>query len=205
MKRFVMICMAALLGLSVVCAQSKKEVKAAQKQAKAEAKALTKQGWILLESGTLEANLANQALKKANGLEEIVGTAENMRSTNLGKTVARNNALNEYAELQRSMLRARIVSEISAVNEDQVENLVAGYERLVAEEIKGEVRPSFTIYRNNKDGSVNVRSYFLVDQESAHKVRKRALELAMEESELRAKYGETISNFIDEGFNKLKD
>lgn len=205
MKRILMICMVALLGVSIVGAQSKKDVKAAKKQAKIEAKTLTKQGWVLLESGMLEKNLADQALRKTNGKDEIVGTAESMRSINMGKSVARNNALNEYAELQRSMLRARIVSELSAVNEDQVENLVAGYERLVAAEIRGEVRPSFTIYKTNKDGSVNVRSYFVIDQEAAHSARKRALELAMEESELRAKYGEKISSFIDEGFKKLKD
>lgn len=44
----------------------------------------------------------------------------------------------------------------------------------------------------------------LVDQEAASKARKRAMQLALEESELAHEYGNEISNFIDEGFNMLK-
>lgn len=127
-----------------------------------------------------------------------------MRSINLGKIKVRNEAMNEYAESAKSMIRGRITTDIRDIDESQVENLVSSYERLVLKEINGEVKSSYTLYRENKDGKYDVRGYFLVDLESASKARKRAMELALEESELAHKYGNEISNFIDEGFNKLK-
>lgn len=67
-------------------AQSKQEIKEAGKIAKTQAKQLSKEGWKLLESGTLESVLKAHALKKKSGdVEEIVGTANRMRSINLGK------------------------------------------------------------------------------------------------------------------------
>ena len=205
MKKILAFLMCSLLLSGVVSAQSKQEIKEAEKVAKVQAKQLSKDGWKLLESGTLESVLKNHYLKKKTAdVEEIVGTANRMRSINLGKTTARNNAMNEYAESAKSMIRGRITTDIRDIDESQVENLVSGYERLVLKEINGEVKSSYTLYKENKDGKYDVRGYFLVDQDSASKARKRAMELALEESELAHKYGNEISNFIDEGFNKLK-
>lgn len=205
MKKILSILLCSLIFSGVVCAQSKQEIKEAEKIAKTKAKQLSKEGWKLLESGTLETVLKALELKKMSGdVEEIVGTADKMRSINLGKTTARNNAINEYAESAKSMIRGRITTDIQDINEHQVENLVSGYERLVLKEINGEVKSVYTLYKENKDGKYDVRGYFLVDQEAASKARKRAMELALEESELAHKYGNEISNFIDEGFNKLK-
>ncbi len=205
MKKILSLLMCSLLFSGIVCAQSKQEIKSIEKVAKAQAKQLTKEGWKLLESGTLEAVLKAHLLKQKTGdVEEIVGTANKMRSINLGKTTARNNAMNEYAESAKSMIRGRITTDLRDIDENQVENLVSGYERLVLKEINGEVKSAYTLYKENKDGKYDVRGYFLVDLESASKARKRAMELALEESELAHKYGNEISNFIDEGFNKLK-
>lgn len=204
-KKILLVLMVCICGL-VVNAQTKKEVKDAVKTAKLEAKKLEKEGWKLLESGTLQSVLQAHYLKKNSGdVEEIVGTANNKISINLGKTTARNNVLNEYAERARSMVRGRITSDIRDVDENQVENLVGGYERMVLKEINGEVKPAYTLYKERKDGRYDVRGYFLVDQESASKARKRAMQLALEESELAHKYADQISSFIDEGFKKLKE
>jgi len=205
MKKILFLLICTLMFSGSMYAQSKQEIKEAEKVAKSQAKQLTKDGWKLLESGTLEAVLKTHCLKKKTAdVEEIVGTANKMRSINLGKTTARNNAMNEYAESAKSMIRGRITTDLRDIDENQVENLVSGYERLVLKEINGEVKSSYTLYRENKDGKYDVRGYFLVDLESASKARKRAMELALEESELAHKYGNEISNFIDEGFNKLK-
>lgn len=205
MKKILSLLICTLLFSGSMYAQSKQEIKEAEKIAKTQAKQLTKDGWKLLESGTLESVLKAHEMKKISGeIEEIVGTAIKMRSINLGKTTARNNAMNEYAESAKSMIRGRITTDLRDIDENQVENLVSGYERLVLKEINGEVKSAYTLYRENKDGKYDVRGYFIVDQESASKARKRAMEMALEESELAHKYGNEISNFIDEGFNKVK-
>lgn len=205
MKKILSLLICVLMFSGSMYAQSKQEIKEAGKIAKTQAKQLSKEGWKLLESGTLESVLKAHALKKKSGdVEEIVGTANRMRSINLGKTTARNNAMNEYAESAKSMIRGRIATDLRDIDENQVENLVSGYERMVLKEINGELKSAYTLYKENKDGKYDLRGYFLVDQEAASKARKRAMQLALEESELAHEYGNEISNFIDEGFNMLK-
>lgn len=206
MKKILSFVLCITMFAGVAYGQTKQEIKQAEKAAKSEAKTLAKEGWKLLETGSMEYVIKQQLLRKKTGdVEEIVGTANRMRSINLGKTTARNNAINEYAESAKAMVRGRITTEIRDIADDQVENLVGGYERLVLKEINGEVKSAYTLYKENKDGKYDVRGYFFVDQESASKARKRAMQLALEESELAHKYGNEISNFIDEGFNKLKN
>ncbi len=201
-----MLMLALTVGVFTVSAQTKQQKKMIAKSAKEQAKTLAKEGWVLLESGTMESVFYNLQVKTTvNGAQEIVGTAVGMRSPNLGKTTARNNALNEYAELAKTMVRGRLTSDLSDVAGEQMENLIAGYERLVLKEINGEVKPVCTLYRKNKDGKYDVRGYFVVDQDAASSARRRAMELAMEEAQLAQKYGNQISNFINEGFDNLKE
>ena len=197
MKKILIVLVAALVATAPVFAQSK----AALKSAKKAAKVATAEGYKLLESGDLVLRAAQHLDKVLAGAEEIVATADGKRSTNMAKTIARNNALNEYAEKARSIVKGRVTSEMTDVNDVQKENFVAAYERLVLSELKGEVKNSYTLVRHNaKTNTYDVKLYCLIDTEGAHKAHMNALKQAAEEQKIAQEYGTKISNWVNEGF-----
>ena len=197
MKKILFVLAAALVAFAPVSAQSKAAIKSAKKSAKV----AMAEGYTLLESGDMVYRMSMHLDKVYAGAEEITATAEGKRSTNLAKSIARNNALNEYAEKARSIVKGRVASEMSDLNDVQKENFVAAYERLVLSELKGEVKTSYTLVRENKkDNTVDVKLVCIIDTEGAHKAHMNELKQAAEEQKLAQEYGTKISNWINEGF-----
>ena len=201
MKRLLFIMVAAMIAISPVFAQTKRDVKSAKKEAKMAAKNLKKEGYRLLELGDLEMQLEDYLLKAKSGQKQIVGTAEGCMSINLAKTTALNNAINEYATMSGGMVKGRITSNTSSINGQQVDDIVAAYERLVLKEIKGEIQTCVTLVKESKK-KYDVRVYCLVDYDAAHAARMKAMRLALEELELTQEYGSAVSDWIDEGLTK---
>ena len=203
MKRLFLLLTCCLLATtSVAYAQISKESK---KAIKTNAKQFAKEGWTLDGTGTFTSVLTTHFEKLSTGTAvEFVGTSVDKRSINLGKATARNNAINEYAEYARSMVRARINTDLIDLNEEQRENFVAGYERLVIKELNGEITPSFFLYRRNSDGTYETRGFFIVDEAAAAKANKKALEDAAEEMGLARNYADKVSDFVNDGFKNLK-
>jgi len=200
MKKIVTIIVAALfIATTASFAQTQKEIKQVEKDAKKEAKEKEKEGWKLLEPGSLETMAKAHLLKSEYGnMNVIVGTANKKKSINLGKTTARTNAINEYADEEKSIMKGKIKNNIVDLDENQAENLVAGFERRVVMEIEGQLQLSYTLYKQNKDDSYDVQTIYLVDKEAEAKAKKQAMESALEEADLASKYGEAISKFINE-------
>lgn len=191
-----------LASPNVVNAQ--KLSKASKKIVKTNTKQLTKEKWILDGTGTINGKLTSHYLALDSGTAvEFTGTANDKRSLNLGKAIARNNAINEYVETTRSMVRARINTDITDINDEQRENFAAGYERLVVKELDGDIKPSFYIYRRNSDGTYEVRGFFIVDETKAAAASKRALAAAAEEVGLAIEYADKVSGFVNDGINNL--
>ena len=201
MKKLFSILIATIVAFSPVYAQTKKDAKTAKKEAKLAAKDLQREGYKLLELGDLQIQLEDYLLKAKSGQKQIVGTAEGCMSLNLAKTTALNNAINEYATMSGGMVKGRITSNTSSINGQQVDDIVAAYERLVLKEIKGEIQTCVTLVKETKK-KFDVRVYCLVDYDAAHAARMKAMRLALEELELTQKYGTEVSNWIDEGLNK---
>lgn len=209
MKKLMLVLAAfAMLCGTAVSAQevneiSKKDMKTIEKTAKSLAKKNIKEGWELVESTTMEEAVKEVLIAKKKGCQEIVGTAYGKKDMVVAKTGARNAAINEYVEYSKSMVTARINTDLQDISGQEVSNLIAGYERMVVKEINGELRPAYTIYKRNRD-KVDVKSYFIVDVDAAAAARERALKQAAEEAELAHKYGEDISKFVRDGFDTLK-
>lgn len=199
MKRIILVAVALVIAVSPVFAQSNREAKIAQKEAKLSAKQLTKDGFKLLELGDMTIQFEKYFLKANQGYKRIVGTADDCISINLGKTIALNNALVEYANETGGMVKGRVTSDASNVNGQQADNLVAAYERLVLKEIKGEVRTYVTLVREEKK-KFDVRIYCLVDTDAAHAAKMKAMEQAMEELNMTQEYGSKTSEWIGEGW-----
>lgn len=209
--------MVAALVLSANCttafaqdAQSKTSElleKKLKKEYKNKLKELKKQKWeIYGSSKTLDVALLTHYDKLAKGGEdayEVVGTATKFKSKNIGHQTAINNACNIYARQAGSHVKGRVVSDMGA-NSDSIANefdhFYAAYQSIIEKEIKGEMQESFSIIRPNGDGSYEMQSFFIINEDAALKARVRAFEMAAKESAAAQKYAEKVSNFVKEGF-----
>lgn len=201
MKKLVSIFIAITVAFSPVYAQTRKDVRSAKKEAKIAARDLRSEGYRLLELGDLQIQLEDYLIKAKSGQKQIVGTAEGCMSINLAKTTALNNAINEYATISGGTIKGRITTNASSINGQQIDDIVAAYERLVLKEIKGEIQTCVTLIKESKK-KYDIRVYCLVDYDAAHAARMKAMRQALDELELSQKYGSEVSNWIHEGLSK---
>lgn len=197
----------AFLVPSVATAKTPLE-KAREKAYKTKVKEYKKGGWEALGSKPIDLCLLehyDRLAKLGSNGHEVEGISTRSKSKNVGKQTAINNAVITYGQEAGSTLQGRVVADMSGsgVNTDgEFENFFAAYERLVEKEIRGEMEPSYSIIRDNGDGTYEVRSYFIVEESSAQKARLRALEEAMKNSEVAAEHADKISNFVRQGFDE---
>ncbi|MCH5235220.1 MAG: hypothetical protein J1E16_07980 [Muribaculaceae bacterium] len=181
--------------------------KAREKAYKEKMKEYKKEGWKPMGSKTMELVLLEHYDKLgrlgSNG-HEVEGISTRTKSLNTGKQMAINNAVVTYGQEAGSTLQGRVVSDMSANGADatgEFENFFAAYERLVEKEIRGEMEPSYTIMKDNGDGTYEIRTYFIVEESNAQKARLRALEEAMKNSEIAAEHANKISTFVKQGLD----
>lgn len=201
MKKIALIASMMLMAAMPALGQTRNELKAARKEAKAAAKTLKREGFKPIELGDAQTRLEKYFLKVNAGCAQVIGVAENCMSTNLAQVTALSNAANQYAMLAGGDVRGRIVSSTTSLTGQQVDNIVSSFERLVEKDIRGELVPYITAVRN-KRGSIAARAYCIVDVDAAYQLRRRALEIALEEQSLAEQYGSRVSEWIDAGFNK---
>ncbi len=219
MKKLLVILMAALFvlpmtGVSTVEAQNpfaKQLAKERKKQYKKKMAQYTKEGWKLVASSkTIEVALLehySKLFEKGDAVYELVGVASKFKSKNVGKQMALNSACNTYAQSAKSYVQGRVTSDMSGdgiAADKEFDNFYAAYERLVSAEIKGELKESFAIIRDLKDGTYEMQVYYIVDQDTAAKTRERAMAQALRETQLAQQHAEEISNFVREGFSEYK-
>lgn len=196
-----------LFACPVVNAQNKTLEKARKKEYKVKMKEYQKGNWKLFGSSrSLDVALLTHYDKLNNGgegVKEIVGIASKFKSKNIGKQWALNSACNYYARQAGSHVKGRVVSDMAgdAIDvEKEFEHFYAAYESNVEKEIKGEMQESYCIIHDNGDGTYEMQTYFIIDEEAASQARIRAFEQAMRESAAAQKHAEMVSDFIKEGF-----
>lgn len=196
-----------LFACPVVNAQNKTLEKARKKEYKVKMKEYQKGNWKLFGSSrSLDVALLTHYDKLNNGgdgVSEVVGIASKFKSKNIGKQWALNSACNYYARQAGSHVKGRVVSDMAgdAIDvEKEFEHFYAAYESQVEKEIKGEMQESYSIIHDNGDGTFEMQTYFIIDEEAASQARIRAFEQAMRESAAAQKHAEMVSNFIKEGF-----
>lgn len=205
MKKLLMLAMGLIIAISGALAQPNTSDKALWKQAKKRAKELVKEGWKTNGSKSIEGYLFEHLMKLEENesnqelISDVIGQT-NVQTMNQAKRWAIINASTEYATSAIQMVKGKITSEITAGIEDvsSVDNFYAGYESCVVKEIQGELKLSFSLYREKKDGKIDCRIYYLINEDSASKARIRAMERAMQESEFARDNAERISEFVRE-------
>lgn len=202
MKKLMIIAAAALVALAPLYAEtSKKDIANARKEAATAAKRLHREGYKTVELGDVETRLEKFFLKTYAGCTQVVGTAEKCVTSNLAQLTAVNNAANMYALNAGGVVRGRIVSSTSSLTGTQIDELVSSFERIIQKEIRGEL-VQYVIAVKEKKGVYAARAYCLVDPQASIRVKRLAIEAALEEQALSQQYGSLISDWIDEGFAK---
>lgn len=204
-KLLTILLMMALICPTAVNAQSNLLEKAQKKEYKSKMKEYKKGGWeIFGSSRSLEVALLTHYEKLNKGgdnIYEIVGIASAFKSKNIGRQMAINNACTVYASQAGSTVKGRVVSDMGADVDNltvEFDHFYAAYERAVEKEIRGEIKESFSIIRQNNDGSYEMQTFFLYDENAALNARIKAFENAAKESIAAQKYADIISKYIQE-------
>lgn len=211
MKKILTLIMA-LCFLVPVYAQNyaKMTEKAQKKELKEKMKEYKKKGYEIMGSRTMEVALSRH-YSKINELGDNAvvfdGVSTRTKSKNLGEQMALNNATIKYAQKAGSTVKGRVVSDIfgdgsSADAEGEFEKFYAAYERLIEQKVKNALEPSYSIIKDNGDGTYEIQSFFIVNENKARIAREQALNGALKESELAAKYGEQISSFVNDAVSE---
>ena len=210
MKKMISLLIAAFLIIPAISAEpvSPKREKQLKKECKLKTKQLKKAGWeIFGSSRTLDGALEDHFSKLTqlgDDAVEVSGTSTRVKSKNAGVQMAINNACITYAQQQGSDLKGRIISETNADSNNtdvEMDKFFNAYERTVEKEIKGEMRPSYQLVRNNPDGTYEIEVYFIFNENAASAARIRAMEQSIAESEYAQRHAAKISEFVKAGFN----
>ena len=196
-KRTIIIAIAFLMAIPVFAqgAQYRKKLRE-----------IKKEGWELYGSSKTMKDMLRTHYEALNqeGVFEVFGTATGIRSGSIGQQMAWNNASINYVQQAGSFLRGRITTDNHSGGGDEGEfnHFYSAYETLLQKEIRGELRPSYTLIRHNTDGTCQMISYFIVNEEAAMNARIKALEHAASESETAQRIAARISEFVKEGFDE---
>lgn len=209
MKKIFSVLMALCILMPVYADNVQKSIdkaleKAQKKEMKAKMKEYKKGGYEILGSRTMEVAL----LKHYSKLSELgengsvfEGYASNTKSKNTAEQMAINNATIKYAQKAGSSVKGRVVSDIFADgtgDDAEFEKFYAAYERLVEQKVKNVLTPSYSVIRQNADGTYEIQSFFIVDETKARTARKVAIENAISESNLAKKYADTVAEFAND-------
>ena len=200
MKRIILITIAVLMAMPVFAqgAQYRKKLREYKKE-----------GWELFGSS----KTINDALREhyealaPDDVFEVVGTATGIRSESIGQQVAWNNACINYVQQAGSFLRGRIDTDnhTGGGSDGEFNHFYSAYETLLQKEIRGELRPSYSVVRRNADGTCQMMSFFVVNEEAAANARIKAMELAASESEAAQRIAGRIREYVQEGFVEQGD
>lgn len=211
MKKLIAIILTAVLMLPAAMAAdvNKQLKKARDKERKEVMKRYKKENWQLFGSTrSLEVALLShwdKLDKLGDDGREVMGVSTRSKSKNVGQQMAINNACATYAQQAGSSLKGRVISDLAGDGVDtdaEFEHFYAAYERLVEKEIKGEMEQSFSLIRQNPDGTYEIETYFIVSEGAATKARIRAMENAAKESEAAQRYANKVAEFVREGFKE---
>ena len=197
-----MFLMAAFM-LSVVPATAQELSKSEKKAMKAKLKEFKKEGWKIFGStSTIDLALEKHMIKlQSEDAIEVPGIASSFKSKNVGKQMALNSAMTNYASMMDSEIKGKVVSDMQGdgeFSETEFEKFYAAFKRSVQTTIKDELKESFSIIRDKGNGTSEMQTFFIVDKHAASQARVRALEQAGKESVAAQLYAKVVQKFIEE-------
>jgi hypothetical protein len=190
-------------------AQTKKMDKQLEKQLdkmyKEKIKEYNREGWKLAGgSRTLEVALLEHYQKTAdNKNKELVGDVSKCKSINICRQSALNNAQNNYASRASANIKGRIASLLRAnaeIPQEEIDKMMGAFEKSIQADVSGVMTESYSIVKDNGDGTKSFQTIFIVNEEEAAATRMRAMQRSLKETKVTIDEAEEISKFVQEGF-----
>lgn len=141
----------------------KENKKNAEKQAKTTAKQLKKEKWIYPGASTLETELTNYLLATQFSNGKRVGVPETITQAPTiarGESQARSAAENDFVREIQIAIKGEIAELAGNASGDYVETQVDKWSKIVAQELSGDIKRHFYIYKENPNHTFQVRVYF---------------------------------------------
>ena len=147
------------------------------------------------------------------GNQELTIITENCPTLNLCAQKSLIDAQTRYATLASNFIKGRIDTEggLDAANPDNTaavrDRFYAAYEGLVKKNVSNVLTKSLVVGKKDASGYY-YEAYYLINEEKARNARQKALDAAkqaLEETEQNIKWGETIGDFINDGFDTAGD
>ena len=164
------------------------------KEAAAIARRLKKKGFELLgdsvKSKSLEVAIMRHQIKLNelgdNGIE-FEGSSLRTKSKKLGELMAQYSAQINYAQQATQIMHPLYRIEFydgPPQTSETLSDFFKEYELNVEEGIKNLLSPSYSVIKNNNDETLEIRSFFIIDESKAREIRSQALEAALSKCEL---------------------
>ncbi|MGM9846195.1 MAG: hypothetical protein ACI30K_08240 [Muribaculaceae bacterium] len=183
--------------------ERKEFAKDAEKEAKRRAKELKKQKFQQAGAMSLE-TLLKQTLVKTKDfggkcvIKEINVT--NAKTLSLAEKRLLTNAQAEYAKEVEAIIKGKTTTNDNQSDEEGVEFMNEASETVFKKELKGDVKLSFYVYKENNDGTFWVKGYCLIDEDDT----RRTLQRVAEKVKDNLKLSEAISKALNDDI-ELKD
>lgn len=191
--------------MGVMPVEAQELTKEQMKSLKKTIKQIGKEGWkVFGTSYTLEYALKKHYERKsAEGAMEIIGDASafSERHVSLGTKMALTNACVNYASLNETKIEGMAINEISNstdLSKESFDKFFATYKTSCQATIRGDLNHSFSIIKDNGNGTMSMRSFFVVDKKAAMESRLRVLEQLALESDDAQRYANVIKKYIGE-------
>ena len=188
-------------------AQNKELEKALKKEYKSKLKEYKKDGWKLDATSRSFVLLQHYDKLQNGNCTQLVGTSSGCMRTNVCRQAAYNNAIVTYANLASSYIKGRTASDVATADSEtgELDRFYGAYERVLGTLInKGTLTESYSIYKE-VNGAKEYQIIFLVDEDKALDIRKKALDAALEESKLKQEYAKQISDFINDKVTQITE
>lgn len=213
MKKIICMAVAAMIAAAPVAvnaasnktAYTEKEMKRfeknAEKQAKSTAKRFKKEGWVLNGTGDVEMKVMNHMMRTSDfGGDgyEVIGNGQKAAILSRSTATAMMDAALKYSRNCGMALKEKIVGEGNLMTDDERDTFIDAYEARVAQEIKGELRPTLELYRKDKSGAFETMVLCVVDFDGAAVAQQRALKAELERTKLSQEVARKISEFVNE-------
>ena len=181
-----------LIFAPAVYGQTKLQLKEARKQAKE----LTKEGWKT-EGGhhSIEYYLTQYYMLEAEN-ELVQGRSSGIAKTTVAASQARINAAQEYVRLNTAYFVGAGAEMQGLMSGETIDNAVDGALRGFGGSIEGNLSISFLLFKE-VNGKYDCIAYGYINKKKAEELRKKALESAIDDTEMASEFYNAVSKMVN--------
>lgn len=165
-----------------------------------------KDGWKLADNNTTMelAVLEHQVTlsDQTKNLTNFTGEVTKCKSANVGRMAALNNAQNRLAQLMEGEIEGYVTSLINADSENvaaEKDESVMGFTKKIKISVSGALKESYAIYKENPDGTMHYRVFYLVDKDKCIAAANTALERSLKDTKVAVDIADQIRQFVNTG------